>query len=192
MCGRYELDLKIKDLIGYYQLENQSFNFEARMEVFPSQILPVILPNKQLGLFKWGLDEIWTKKAIINSRLETVDEKKTTRQAFQTQRCIIPMTAFFEWDQDKIRHRFSSLKEPIQSIAGVYKHYQNEDQGVYAGFSILTMAANYQMAPIHDRMPVVLYQNQINPYLDQQTPIQDLKENLLQVNPVWNIQKLSS
>lgn len=189
MCGRYELDLEIKDLLEYYQLEDQPFHFEARPEVFPSQLLPVVVSDKQLALAKWGLDEPWAKRPIINSRLETVDEKKTTRQAFQNQRCIIPATAFFEWDQYKVRHRFSSPEEPIQSIAGVYKHYQSKEGGTYLGFSLLTMDANPQMAPVHDRMPVVLDKQQIRPYLDLQTPIHDLKENLLQLDPAWEIQK---
>lgn len=192
MCGRYELNLEVKELLDYYQLEDHPFNFEARPEVFPSQLLPVVIPTKQLALAKWGLDEPWAKRPIINSRLETIDEKKTTRQAFRSQRCIIPATAFFEWDEDKIRHRFSSVEEPLQSIAGVYKHYQSKEGEAYVGFSLLTMDANPQMAPIHDRMPVVLDKNQIEPYLDLETPIQDLKENLLRVNPLWEIQKLTS
>lgn len=181
MCGRYEFLLTKKELMDYYEIEEVETDLDINesVEVFPSQICPVILENKRLATFKWGLDEAWAKRAIINSRLETADQKKTTAQAFAQRRCIIPISAFFEWNSDKDKIKIGMADPKIISLAGLFNYYQTEEGQTYAGFSILTKDANPQMKAIHDRMPVILPEAFIDRYLDMSSNIVALKKSLL-------------
>ena len=74
---------------------------------------------------------------VINARAETAGEKPLFRESVAARRCVIPSTGFYEWDRDKRKHLFR----------------------------LLTTAANASMAPIHDRMPLVLRREQLEPWL---------------------------
>lgn len=190
MCGRYEFLLNKQMLLDYYPIQevDESYTYEERGEVFPSQLCTVILPEYRLTQFKWGLDEAWAKRAIINTRLETADHKRTTAQAFQQRRCIVPVSAFFEWNPDKDKIQISMEDRGIVSLAGVYNYYEDETGATYGGFSILTQDANQQVAPIHHRMPVVLPEDFADRYLDLSTNTEALKKSLLRFNHSFEFQ----
>ncbi len=138
-----------------------------------------ILTHQQPGQFqaiRWGLVPHWVKSKAdadklraqtINARAETIYEKPSYRQAAKrAQRCIIPVTGFFEWYTDgrnagKNKYPFYlSTDQPIASIAGLWDEWPDPDTGeVITTFSLLTTAANPLLAAVHNekkRMPCVL------------------------------------
>ena len=101
MCGRYvvtnpvsKTDKLVKSAI---QVEDNE-NYNAH----PYQKLPVIKKYKNgntLENLKWGLVPSWAKdkdfKALINARLETIDEKVSFKKLIKDFRCSpIPFTKF--------------------------------------------------------------------------------------------------
>jgi putative SOS response-associated peptidase YedK len=134
-----------------------------------------ILTHQQPGQFqaiRWGLVPHWVKSKAdadklraqtINARSETIYEKPAYRQAAKrAQRCIIPVTGFFEWHTDgKQKYPFYlSTDQPITSIAGLWDEWPDPDTGeVVTTFSLLTTDANSLLAAVHNekkRMPCVL------------------------------------
>jgi putative SOS response-associated peptidase YedK len=134
-----------------------------------------ILTHQEPGQFKairWGLIPHWVKSKAdadklraqtINARSETIYEKPAYRQAAKrAQRCIIPVTGFFEWHTDgKQKYPFYlSTDQPITSIAGLWDEWADPDTGeVLTTFSLLTTDANPLLAAVHNekkRMPCVL------------------------------------
>ena len=124
---------------------------------------------------------------LINARAETVREKKSFAESVAERRCVIPAKKFYEWDRDKNKAEFSSLHEKSVYLAGIYRF---EDPAVpersaktdgcadtpesmsddpfteqNGRFVILTTAANGSMKPVHDRMPLALRRDQIEPWL---------------------------
>lgn len=94
---------------------------------------------------------------IFNARAETVEEKKTFRQSLFTNRCVVPSTGFYEWDEQKKKHLFRLPPgEQTLYMAGICKEYDGIQRYV-----ILTTAANNSMKAIHDRMPVILPKDKI-------------------------------
>lgn len=93
---------------------------------------------------------------IFNARAETVEEKKTFRQSLFTNRCVVPSTGFYEWDEQKKKHLFRLPGEQTLYMAGICKEYDGIQRYV-----ILTTAANNSMKAIHDRMPVILPKDKI-------------------------------
>lgn len=113
---------------------------------------------------RWGFIPHWYQKPgggplLINARSETIAEKPAFRDAARNRRCLIAATGFYEWkrekDQTPLPWFVTRADEKPMVFAGVWQNWgAGEDRA--PTFAIVTCAANAQMAPIHDRLPVVL------------------------------------
>jgi putative SOS response-associated peptidase YedK len=103
-----------------------------------------------------GLD---TRFSLINARAETLDQKPAYRGPFRYRRCLIPTEGFYEWKPAQggkqpylIRMRSGA---PF-ALAGLWDHWQDPNGSELETCTIIVTQANALIAPIHDRMPVVL------------------------------------
>lgn len=127
--------------------------------------------HRRLGRFSWGLVPSWAKDSsgaarLINARSETVFEKPSFRPSIPGRRCLIPMDGFYEWRTVYSEARpAKAVKEPVHvsrvdgsplAIAGLWSTWKTPDGGVLRTCCVITTAANGTMAPIHDRMPVIV------------------------------------
>ncbi|WP_045690102.1 SOS response-associated peptidase [Hymenobacter sp. AT01-02] len=183
MCGRYSLTpapgiLEDRfDATFAAQLTGPAYN------AAPSQQLPVILntdPGK-IQLLQWGLIPGWVKELQkapkpINARAETLTEKPSFRQLLQRRRAIIPADGFYEWQattNGKIPHRILRRDEEVFAFAGLWDEWLDRTTGeVLPTFTIITTEPNDLMAPIHNRMPVILKdRNAELAWLDDTVPL---------------------
>lgn len=155
MCGRYEFVIEqnseIRQIVEGIQRKYGTGKWSPG-EICPTAMAPVLVStNRTLTpvLMKWGY--YLPGSLIINARAETAAVKPLFRGSLETKRCLIPSTAFYEWDAFKRRFRFSLPGNDILYMAGLYTHRVDEDC-----YCILTTAANSSMKPIHDRMPLVV------------------------------------
>ncbi len=130
--------------------------------------------GRQLGLFRWGLVPSWAEDVsvgnrMINARAETVAVRAAYRDALVRRRCIIPADAFYEWQQRRpfaVRQRDG---KPM-AFAGLWEVWrgpsQDSEESVVRSCVIITTAANSLLAPIHNRMPVVLDPSAWDEWLD--------------------------
>jgi len=117
-----------------------------------------------LHLLHWGLVPHWAKDPsigtkLINARGESVAEKPSFREAFKKRRCLVPANGFFEWKAEgKIKQpHFISLKSGVpMAMAGLWESWKSPDGEIVRTVCIVTIGANELMAPIHDRMPVLV------------------------------------
>lgn len=178
MCGRYlfDSDGDIEEVTKILQGIGGSSTIRVKTgEVYPTNdaaILSMIGGKPSLGVMKWGFPK-WDKKGvIINARSETAAQKKSFEKPLAERRCVIPSTGFFEWRRDskgKATEKllFNVSSERMLYMAGVYS--ENADG---ARFVILTRAANDSISDVHDRMPVILYKNELVRWLTDQSFIQ--------------------
>lgn len=144
----------------------------AEGEIFPSAILPVLAANKnsepRVFPMKWGFTQ--NKKLIINARVETAKDKPTFREAWQAHRCIIPASCYFEWEHDENKkatqkYALRPRNATLIRLAGLYRI----EDGLPV-FVILTRPAHESLLWMHDRMPVMLPEEEatlwINPKED--------------------------
>lgn len=168
--------------------ESNLFEPAQEFNAFAHPKLPVITSHKpeQIDLFNWGLVPGWVKNkamadklknATLNARIETAFDKPSFREPMRFQRCIIPATAFYEWqhiDKSKIKYRISTDQE-VFAFAGLWDSWQE-----WKGFSILTMPANPLMARIHNsakRMPFILTPENEKKWLDpERVKLYDIQE----------------
>ncbi len=207
MCGRFAIVSPAQELLDYFGAE-AGIDLKARYNIAPGQLVPV-LPNKRpkaFEFFRWGLLPPWTKdpaegSRLFNARSESAHEKASFKQPLRQQRCIVPADGFYEWKQAGktkqpllIRRRD---KKPM-ALAGLWNIWQGKNQEqALSTFTILTCAPNALLAPIHDRMPVILASEHWDRWLtpDPLKPedIQNLLApypedclNLREVNPALN------
>ena len=162
------------DLIG------TPLNLRPRFNVAPSQDVAVVRANddgRTLSMLRWGLIPAWANDPtigykLINARSETAAEKPSFRSAFRHRRCLIPADGFYEWQRrGKTRQPWLfGLRDGAPLIfAGLWERWTVPEGAALTGSlaerspgdavetcTILTIAANETVAPVHGRMPVVL------------------------------------
>ena len=165
MCGRYQFSAAenddLKRIVRSIQRQNE-LNFRiADGDIAPSCCAPVLISrgNKIVAdLQKWGLPGP-NGRLIINARAETVTQKGLFRRSIAARRCVIPATAFYEWDSTHQPYLFTVPDGPVW-LAGVYDCVED-----VTCFVILTTAPNASVSRIHDRMPLTLLRDEIRPWL---------------------------
>lgn len=182
MCGRYELDTIKKELWERYHIVEENNKWFPKAEVFPTDVCPVVIEEGKIVMMKWGFIESFSKKPLINARAETILQKPTFRDSFLHSRCIIPVTAFFEWEEvngKKMKRKISVENMPIVSLAGIKKSYSQPDGSLQERFSIITTNSSKQIEKIHDRMPVILSPKDEESYLNHQLPASEVTKLLI-------------
>ena len=166
MCGRYVVTNPVsktnKIVKSAIQIDDKE-NYNAH----PYQKLPVIkkyINGNTLEKLKWGLVPSWSKnkdfKALINARLETIDEKISFKKLIKLQRCVAVADGFYEWKrEEKNKTPYFFLREDKKNmyIAGIYEN--NE-------FCLITENASENVKAIHHRQPVILNEGDVNRYLN--------------------------
>lgn len=166
-CGRYALYSSADDLVALFRIVG-SLELVPRFNVAPTQLLPVLLHDHTVATMKWGLVPTWstTGKGVINARAEGLFDKPMFRTAARKRRCLVPADGFYEWRKSPSGKQPLLIRRPDRKpflMAGVW------EPGEPPTFAIVTTAANAVVAPVHDRMPVILDAAQVEPWLAEGT-----------------------
>jgi len=170
MCGRFIVTIdegvaEIEKILHAIDENNPDQGLTAKTgEIYPTDGVPVLsIQNGRpaMSIMAWGFPMWDGKGVIINAKSETAAGKKMFREPLMHRRCVIPTTGFFEWKKlggkAKIKYRFNDPAGPMLYMAGFYTDYP----GLGSRFVILTRDANSSISDIHDRMPVILYKDEL-------------------------------
>lgn len=107
MCGRFVLFSTAETLLnvpGYPAIRAPHGTPGPRYNIAPTHMIPILRPGDQELLLepaRWGLIPHWKKDLtgppLFNARAETLQQKPSFRDAFRSQRCMIPMDGYYEW-----------------------------------------------------------------------------------------------
>ncbi len=190
MCGRLTLttpdyEALAAELGAGFSAEDAATYF-PRFNVAPTQWHPVVhlVPGgRRLDVARWGLVNRWAadrNRAAqqINARSESVDTTKAYKEAFQSRRCIVPATGFYEWtkhDRQRVPHYITSPNGQLLLMAGLYEFWNPKEGETEATFTILTTEANGDVQDIHHRMPVLLSAQDSGRWLNPNASPQELR-----------------
>jgi putative SOS response-associated peptidase YedK len=184
MCGRFTLTVNPAELEDTFSDFIFPTKFAPRFNIAPSQPL-LAIPNdgaNTADFFIWGLIPMWAKdpsigNRMINARGETVAEKPSFRGSFKYKRCLILADGFYEWKANPGTKTktpyFIHMKERKPFVfAGLWDTWESPDGSSIKTCTIITTEPNELMAPIHNRMPVILHTRDHAKWLDAspQTP----------------------
>ena len=199
MCGRYYFSVDLLD--GIRELvEPGDWKLELGLlekDMHPGDVAPVITIREDtargnaergntergnesqapvfLGIRKmrWGFEAPGGKGLVFNARSESVLEKRMFRDSVSHRRAAVPVSWFYEWNQNKEKYTFTREDGQVLFLAGFYSKYEDGDH-----FVILTTQANQSMAPVHSRMPLVLERDQVRDWIMDEDGFQVMLEQV--------------
>jgi len=189
VCGRFALFASPELVADYFALAEPP-SVAPHYNVTPGQDIPAVRVDRdgvrRLRALRWGLVPFWAKDAtigrrLINARLESLADKPAFREALTRRRCLIPASGFYEWGVDAAGKKqpffIRARSEPLLAIAGLWERWRpHGGQGGESGEPletcvIVTTEASSLLAPIHDRMPVVLSRDAQDVWLDPSSDV---------------------
>jgi putative SOS response-associated peptidase YedK len=188
MCGRYVRKSTRREIANWFAAEDaEGVEWGSSYNVAPQTFQPVVRLNRDTGrreivLMRWGLVPYWSKDAkigysTINAKAETVATAPAFREAFRRRRCLVPADAFYEWQKLDPKHKQPyaialKSREPY-GLAGLWERWKDPATGEWLEtFTIITTGANQVVAPLHNRMPVILERKDYTRWLDAVDPLQ--------------------
>lgn len=188
MCGRFAFQNRIDALENQYPWLELDPRIPERYNIAPTTPAAVV-PNKMMekeifspasfeggsssnldwpqkmptSMMHFGFKVKFGSGTIINTRDDKLLEGKGFWQRFKNNRCLVLANGFYEWqlqDDGKTKQPYYFQIDGGRpfAFAGLFQIIETED-GVRAGFSILTTTATPFVAEIHNtkkRMPVIL------------------------------------
>ncbi len=187
MCTRYLLELspELRPIIEEARntslcrkmIDKLGQSFKTEGEIRPTDMVPVIAPdkngNKKVYPMKWGFSVSGIKQPLVNARVESAKEKVTFRESWKRRRCIIPASYYFEWSHiqsgGKVitgdKYAIQPIGANVTWLAGLYRIEEGYMGFRYPVFTVLTRAASPALQKIHDRMPVMISETDINTWI---------------------------
>ena len=177
MCGRYSL-VPTESIAARFDAHQAQLTLLPRYNVAPSQTMPVVVrnsPNRLVDM-QWGLIPSWSKEpraqfSTINARAETITKSPVFRGPFKSRRCLVPASGFYEWqrtEQGKQPFCIRLKDADLFAFAGVYDIWRDPEGNELCSYTIITTAPNDLVAAIHNRMPVILRQEDEQAWLDKE------------------------
>ena len=156
MCGRLNVtdDPLVQQICDFLGID---FSTTTNIDLRPTQqASTLIMQNGSIQQLNssWGIKPDWSKKILINAQTETVANKKTFRHAFESSRCIVPCSGWYEWRDEggkrKQQYLFEHASHQPFYMAGLLF-----EQAKYP-FVTLTVKPNKKCGEIHNRMPLLI------------------------------------
>ena len=143
-------------------------------EIRPMDVVPVIAPDRSgkraVYPMLWGFS-LNGSRPVINARSETAPQKPMFKEAWSRHRCIIPASAYIEWEHltDEKGRKLTGTKYLIRPedagsltfLCGLYRI-----ENALPCFVILTRPPTEKLSAIHDRMPLILPEKALDLWLD--------------------------
>ncbi len=170
MCGRYSMTGPNPARVQERFALDDDVPIRRRYNVTPGDDVLAVTTDREGEprgeLLRWGLVPFWAKDPktgfrMINARAETVAEKPAFSGALTHRRCLILADGFYEWQACPDARRKQpfwitrSDGEPF-AFAGLWATWHAPNDTTLRSCTIITTMANEVLAPIHDRMPVML------------------------------------
>lgn len=201
MCGRFTQKFSWYDIRELYELVGVARNLQTHYNVAPTDTVEVVKRAEgggaELVPMRWGFIPYWWKRPIkqvpatFNARAETVASTAMFRDAFKRHRCVVPASGYYEWLKEpdgKQPYFISAAQGGVLSFAGLWDRWKNPETGeLVTSCTIIVTNANELTGTIHNRMPVVLDDADVQSWLNRTVGAEVLKpaaENRLRMWPV--------
>ena len=208
MCGR--LNIQVTQLTKLLMaILQEEYPGDDNPNAAPTETLPVLRSGDdgqiQCIPMRWWLTPSWsqgpsTRYSMFNAKAETAARSPAFRGPFAKQRCVVPVSGFYEWQRRAGHKQPFFISDQAQEgllLAGLWDAWQPRgsagETAEHLSFTLLTTAAHPSLDELHHRQPVFLRPEQAVQWLDPQVETSALKSLLasdlpvpLQLTPVSN------
>jgi putative SOS response-associated peptidase YedK len=218
MCARFTSTKDLADLMRFIGVVIR-VGFGPRFNIAPTQSAPVVFTAKkepEMRLMRWGLIPSFTRdehtgNPLINARLETLKTRAAFKQSFQKRRCLVPADGFYEWkEREGKKQPFRIMLKSGQPFcfAGLWERWtrpasigepdsdleEAAPSQIVESFTIITTEAGPTIAPLHNRMPVILQPEHYGWWLENkpgselfETALNNPSKEALKIYPVSDL-----
>jgi len=195
MCGRFTSTTGPDELARWFAADRAGVDdLGEDFNVTPTREVYIVRDDgrRRLDTARWGLVPQWAADPsvgarLINARSETASTKPSFRAAFRKRRCLVPTDGFYEWapvpgTRRKQPYHFRSSDGGPLAFAGLWEQWRTsaEPEGPeLRTCAILTGPPNAVVAPVHDRMPIILDTEAWSIWLDPTIEDADVLQRLL-------------
>ncbi|MFT7219019.1 MAG: putative SOS response-associated peptidase YedK [Candidatus Azotimanducaceae bacterium] len=166
------------------------WSMTTEYNIAPTQQIPVLRyadgNEWNLSLMRWWLVPSWspgpsTKYSMFNAKAETLSTSRAYREPYQSRRCIVPISGYYEWRSSgtqKLPYYIEPAVAPGFALAGLWERWQGVAQGeqqVIESCTIVTTAATQAMSSVHHRMPVHFTDEQARQWVGAQANADELQ-----------------
>jgi putative SOS response-associated peptidase YedK len=169
MCGRYTQVRPEPELADLFDAEDLADLPPGRYNVAPTDPTSVVVERDErrvVTAYRWGLVPHWAEDPRVGARMiiaraETIERSPAFRDSFARKRCLVPVDGFYEWrrtpDGGRQPYYITSTDGSPLALAGLWSSWRPKDEGpTLRTRAIVTTTPNELLAPIHDRMPVIV------------------------------------
>ena len=200
MCGRYQIERRrLLEIEQFYGVDDVN-----DLDIWNGSSISHLAKwlrlssgrdgHRRLTAGFWSLLPPWANRLDYASGITTFNAKAETlarshrSRTLSERRCIVPAEAFYEWVGPKGKKQplhISRRDGNFLSMAGLFNYWKSTVSGgrPIPTFSIVTTEPNQWMARIHNRMPVILQDDQIETWLDLSVSNQDKLNEFLKALP---------
>jgi putative SOS response-associated peptidase YedK len=173
MCGRLSEGLTWHEIIELYDLTAAGglpVRRSGEDDIYPAQDSIVIRQKdgiREAMLMHWSLVP-GAKYATYNARVEGILERRSFKEAIRQRRCLIPVNSYYEWKGPRgraNRYRISMKNGAAFSIGGIWNESIKNRKPIIS-FALVTTTPNAELAPVHDRMPVIIAPGDFDAWLN--------------------------
>jgi putative SOS response-associated peptidase YedK len=189
MCGRFTMATNAAALEERFHAHLSTEIAEPTYNAAPSQAQLMILNDHPQAIVRaaWGFVPEWADgrpdiKPLINARAETVATKPFFRDAFKKKRCLVLADGFYEWKRagkGKVPYRIALKTGEPFAFTGIWSTVHDAQGVMQPTFAILTTEANALVAQIHNRMPVILREQDEADWLNPRLPLDEAQALLV-------------
>jgi putative SOS response-associated peptidase YedK len=209
MCGRYILINGRKvfatfELLKELERKNIPYMDIPRYNASPMQKMPIVVKrNKEIQPMEaiWWLIPHWSKTGkpepafkSFNARAEGIATSKLFGPYFRARRCLIPADGFYEWKRSiaetEVKGKLKKVEIKIPMcirmkdlrsfyFGGVFSIWKDAEQKEHPNFTIITTTPNELMEQIHNRMPVIVHEENFEEWLEPDNNDVDALQQLL-------------
>jgi putative SOS response-associated peptidase YedK len=194
MCGRFTLTSNLAEIASRFSAKAIISDWQPRYNIAPGQLALAVTQESQEKALEWmhfGFIPHWAKEknvgyTMINARAETISQKPSFRISFRSKRCLIPADGYYEWQetpQGKQPYRITLKSGKLFAFAAIWDSWKDEQGKFLHSFAIATTQANFLTQTLHDRMPVILQQENESKWLDPAVTDANDLESLLTPYP---------
>ena len=173
MCGRIAVFKSKEKIINELQIDKwDECDYLPNYNTVPSNNLYVLTSKKDLRVIKtmsWGITPKWSKKKLINARIETLEQKPSFRNLLNTNRCLIICNGYYEWKKERVGSQpyyiFRKSKRLIL-MAGLWTASNLNSGEGFNSCAIITKPTQHNISEIHHRMPLILHLSNVDTWLN--------------------------
>lgn len=198
MCGRFVSITDADGLVRFFTIDDrQTEDLPPNPNVAPTEQVYAVAEHRSrrvLTALRWGLvphfaEDLKVGARQINARAESVATRPAFRESFAKRRCLLPADGFYEWrrgGEERVPFHVGHADGTPLALAGLWASWRPKDAPEAPWVrtcTVVTTDANADVAPLHDRMPVLLAPGDWDLWLDREVGDTPAVRSLLRPAP---------